>query len=82
MASFQPLSVLFYREGFGWRELATVPDVASQSELINFIISLGATRSGDWYRFPPDADATFHQAIKRAQDLGGKVYDLPYRTSS
>jgi len=52
MASFQPLSVLFYREGFYWRQLATVPDVASQSELINFIISLGATRSGDWYEFP------------------------------
>ena len=82
MASFQPLSVLFYREGFGWRELATVSDVAKQTELINYIISLGAARSGDWYRFPPDADATFHQAIKKAQDLGGKVYDLPYRTSS
>jgi hypothetical protein len=79
MASFQPLSVLFYREGFGWRQLATVSGVASQTELINYIISLGAARSGDWYRFSPDADETFHQAIAKAQDLGGEVYDLPYR---
>jgi hypothetical protein len=79
MASFQPLSVLFYREGFDWRQLATVSDVASQTELVNYIISLGAARSGDWYRFPDDADETLHQAIAKAHDLGGKVYDLRYR---
>jgi hypothetical protein len=80
MASFQPLSVLFYREGFAQRELATVPDVATQSELINYIVSIGGTRSGDWYKFPHDAAEAVQQAIAKAQAIGGKVYYLPYRT--
>jgi hypothetical protein len=80
MASFQPLSVLFYREGFVRRELATVPSIEKQSELINYIISLHAIRNGDWYEFPSNADQDVQRVIKWAQDNGGKVYQLPYRT--
>jgi hypothetical protein len=80
MATFQPLSVIFYREGFDWRQLATFSHINNQSDFINYLVSKGATRTGDWYRFPPGGDQTFRDAIQKALDLGGKVYDLPPRT--
>jgi hypothetical protein len=82
-AEFQLFSVLFYRDGFALRQLSTFPDSQRQSNFINYLATMGATRNGDWYKFPSwTSDSTFRDVIWKAlENPGGggpgMVYNLP-----
>jgi hypothetical protein len=88
-SEFQAFPVLFYRDGFQLRQLSTHPNSHRQSEFINYIVGMGATRNGDWYKFPSwTTEATFDQIIKKALESPpkgagpGMVYNMtPWPTS-
>lgn len=73
--AFQPYTVPFFSQGFGFRELATLPSEHAFTQLIDYIKSLGGIPNGMWYEF--DRDEYMHDTVQRARDLGGIVYNLP-----
>jgi hypothetical protein len=75
---FQPLSVLFYLEGFKFRQLVTFNNNKNRTNFISSVVALGATLDGDWYRFPPgDRHGNkFNEAVQTAWDTSGQVFDL------
>ncbi|KAI0294541.1 hypothetical protein BC826DRAFT_1185681 [Russula brevipes] len=78
-AKFLPLSVLFFIDGFKYRQLAIFGKIHQQSGFINYLTEEGAQREGDWYKFRKGSDPdVITKAIKRArEEYDGEVYHLP-----
>ena len=66
-------------DGSASRQLSDFSSVEGRKEFEHFLISLGATKFGDWYKMP-SVDQT-HAGINKTWQLGGVCYDLNYRTS-
>jgi hypothetical protein len=73
--TFFPYCVLYLIEGFGKRQLSTVPTQAAKDQLISAIKSNGGRPDGDWFRFST-ADG-FNKAMDMTtKELKGIVFDL------
>ena len=66
-------------DGSASRQLSDFTNAETREEFENYLLSLGATMFGDWYRMPSVNET--HAGINKTWALGGNCYDLPYRTS-
>ena len=81
MAAVNRCNVAFMvYDGSCHRQLSTFQSAELREQFENFVISIGASKFGDWYKF-----ANLNQnlsAVGKTLELGGICYDLPFRTKS
>ncbi|KAF8816040.1 hypothetical protein BYT27DRAFT_7185265 [Phlegmacium glaucopus] len=76
--AIKPYLVAYYQNPSGRRQLSEFSTPRDKATLESFITNdLSGTTDGDWYRLP--AEGAINAIIERTWNLGGGVYDLPYR---
>jgi hypothetical protein len=78
-ADFQAFPVLFYRDGFEWRQLCVFPDREKKNDfIVNSLIKKGAILTGESYKFASGiSTSTWNEVIEKALKDKGSVYNLP-----
>ena len=81
MAAVNRCNVAFMvYDGSCHRQLSTFQSVELREQFENFVISIGAVKFGDWYKFA-NLNQNHSAVGKTCQwELGGICYDLPFRT--
>ena len=59
------------------RQLSDFPTAEKREEFENYLLHLGATMFGDWYKMPSVNETV--AGITKTWELGGVCYDLMYR---